>query len=339
MVSALKALDEGSDITNCCKCQKLATDGRTLPCLDSLCGKCFREVCHLYSDNPAGMAACPQCGDQFHLPSYSEALPDRSFIDTLVALKKIANQNMEENTCDSCKQLSASSEPVQAAEYYCIECRQRMCAGCARPHPLCPSTKDHNVFGLGLDSANEVVHTLKSFSPVCANHKDTCATIHCYQCNTGLCSQCKNVHSGHDVEVLTDDTYGQLTNMVKLLCDNLHYQLDACKVETGRVQKLLCGVQNSIELMEKQVKDNREAVSAKFSSYLSANAKAQKFAKELLEKGSVEDMLLNHRLLNNRVTRLRNMSCESSELDTLCKGASPASLIRDVCTSLKSKCK
>ena len=369
MVSALKAVDEDSDITNCCKCRQLLTDPRTLPCLDSLCEKCFREVCDKYCDTSVGVAACPRCGDQFHLPTDSQALPDRGFIDKLVSLRKIANENMEENNCDICKQLLASSKAVAAAEYYCIECHQRMCAVCTRQYPMCSSTKSHNLVGLGLASAKEVLNRLKSYFPVCANHKGISAAIHCYQCNIALCSECQDMHSSHEIMKLTDDTYDQLTNTVKFLAGNLRQQLVMCNEEIERVQKLLFDRHSGAELAGKEICNKAgemisliqqeyndllsmlhshcvqpfrslQAVSARLSSDLSANENALKFAEELLEKGSVEDMLLNYRLLSDRVTRLCSMSGDSSVLDeTVLKDASPDTLIHDVCTSLKSKSK
>ena len=309
------------------------------------------------------MAACPRCGDQFHLPNESQALPDCGFINTVVALKKIADQNMKDNKCDICKQRSASSESMAAAEYYCIECRQRICAVCAAVHPM------HKLVGCGLDSAKEVINKLTSYVPHCANHRDMSSTAYCYQCSTWLCSQCENIHSSHEIAVLTDDTYSQLKSRVKLLSDNLHQQLDARKEERGRVQKLLFDLQNGVELAEKEINSKGdkaisliqkqcndllselhshyrqrmssfEAASAALLSSLAANVTALKFTEELLEKGSVEDMLLNYRLLSDRVTRLRNMPTESSKLDdTAYKDASLASLIDDVCISLKSKSK
>jgi len=180
-------VNEDNDLTNCCKCRQLLTDPTTLPCLDSVCAKCFREVCDAYRDNSEAMAKCPRCGDQFPTND-SEALPDPGFIDTLVALKKIASQNLQDDNCDICKQLVANSEPVAAAEYYCIQCRQRMCAGCARRHPVCSSTKNHNLVGLGLDSMNEVSSMIKSFPLTCPLHKDAHAIVYCYQCSKTLCS-------------------------------------------------------------------------------------------------------------------------------------------------------
>jgi len=273
---------------------------------------------------------------------------------------------MEDDMCDKCKQVSASSEAVAAAEYYCIECRQRICA---RHYPLCSSTKNHSLVSLGVDFEKEVLDRLKSCIPVCANHKGISATIYCFQCNKGLCSECQDMHSGHEIMKLTDDTYGQLTNMVKVLAGSLRQQLDICKQEEGRVQKLLFGREDSVKVAAKEVTDKAvemtllikqecddllsvlhsrcvqsvsslQAVSARLSSFLSANENALKFAEELLEKGSVEDMLLNYRLLNDRVIRLRSMSGDGSVLDEAAlKDASPASLIRDVCTSCESKSK
>ena len=70
--------------------------------------------------------------------------------------------------------------------------------------------------------------------------------------------------------------------------------------------------------------------------------KALRFARELSEKGSVEDMLLNNRMLHNRVTSLRDMSLpvgSSVSDDSDSNDVSPASLIRDVCASLNSQSK
>ena len=362
-------MDEDDDITSCCKCRQLITDPTTLPCLDSLCAKCFREVCDAYRDNSAGVGACPRCDDQFRLPANdSETLPDRGFVDTLVALRKIANQNVKDNSCDICKDLPGSSETVVAAEHYCIECRQRMCAACGRPHRVFSATKNHNVFGLGLDSAKEVLHILKLSPPVCANHRHVRATVHCYQCSMGLCSQCHNMHSSHESEVLTDDTYNQLTNKVKSLSDRLHQQVDTCKNETGQVQKLLSDRKRLIPLAVKQINDRADEiislirqqrddllstlhshndqsvnslkdVSATLSSGLSASRKALKFADELLDKGSVDDMLLNYQMLNDRVARVCNMSIGSSVPDNVSGDVSPASLVHDVCCSLSSQSK
>jgi len=357
VISELHTVEEVDDITSCCKCRQLITDPTTLPCLDSLCAKCFREVCDTYRDNSAGVGACPSCGDQFRLPpNDSETLPDRGFIDTLVALKKIANQNLEDNNCDVCKQPSTSSEPVAVAEQYCIECRLRMCAVCSRPHRVFPVTKNHNLVGLGLDSAKNVLHVLKSSTPVCVNHKHIPATVHCYQCSMGLCSQCWDMHASHESEVLTDDTYNQLTNKVKSLSDQLHQQIDTCKNETNQVQKLLSvekEIDDKAEEIIREIQKQRDYLSSFLSSRnvqstkslkdisaellvgLSAKRKALKFAEELLEKGSVEDILLNYRMLNDRVTRLHDMSRGSCVFkDNVYNAASPASLITDVCTSL-----
>ena len=361
-------MDKDDNLTKCSKCRQLLTDPTTLPCLDSLCAKCFIEVCDAYRDNTEGVANCPRCGDPFPAND-SEALPDPGFIDTLVALKKIASQNLEDDNCDICKQLATNSEPVAAAEYYCIQCRQRMCAGCARPHPVCSASKNHNLVGLGVASAKQVSGMIKSFIVTCANHKDAHAAVHCYQCKISLCSQCQNLHTGHKLEVLTEDTHSKLTNTVKSLADNLHQQFGECKEKTARVQKLLLDRRIGVELAEKEIRDkademisliqkqrdellNRlhsrydqtarrlETVSENLSLGLLAKKQALQFAEELMDKGSVEDMLLNYRMLSARVTKLHQMSDGSSQLDSsVCNDVSPASLIQDLCTSLDSQSK
>jgi len=361
-------VNEDSDLTKCCKCRQLLTDPTTLPCLDSLCAKCFREVCDAYRDNAEGVAKCPRCGDQFPTND-SEALPDAGFIDTLVALKKIAGQNLDDDNCDICKQLAANSEPVAAAEYYCIQCRQRMCALCSGPHRVFSTTKNHDIVGLGLESAKKVLHMIKSFVPGCSNHKDAHSIVHCYQCSKTLCSQCLNLHGGHELEVLTEDTHSKLTNVVKSLADYLHQQFDECKEKSGRVRKLLLDRRNGVELAEQEIRDKAdemisliqqqrdellhglhsrndqtirslETAAGSLSSGLVAKKQVLQFAEELLNKGSVEDLLLNYRMLSTRVTKLHQLSDGSSQLDSnVCSDVSPASLIQDLCASLESQSK
>ena len=269
---------------------------------------------------------------------------------------------MDDN-CDICKQFAVTTQPVAAAEYYCIQCRQRMCAACSRPHDVFPATKNHNVVGLGLDSARQVLNMNKSFSPRCANHKDIFASVYCYQCSTSLCSQCHISHFGHEVEGLTDDTHAQLTNKVKSLTENLRQQFRECTGRKAQVQKLLLDRRNGVDVAEKEIRDRAdeiisiiqrqrddivnnlhsqneqtictlEAVSGSLSSGLSAKKQALRFAQELLGKGSVEDMLLNCRVLNARVSRLQDISDGSSELDgNVCNDVSPASLIHSLCSS------
>ena len=373
MVSVVDTADEDAEdaITTCAKCRQLVTDPTTFPCLDSLCAECFRALRDTRRGDAVGTAACPRCRDPFQLPTSDlQTLPDRGFVDTMVLLQKTEQRNQtDDNSCDICNQDTTGSESVAAAERYCIECRQRMCAVCARRHPRCSSTKNHHLVDLGLDSANEMLRVTKSIKPVCAIHREIFAVAHCYQCSMGLCGQCRNLHGGHEIEDLTDDTYSRLTNTVKSLRDQLRQQLDACVSGRSRVQKLLLDRRNGIKSAKKSISDKADemisliqterddllsvlhsrneqsvssldAASAELLSGLSANKKALKFAEELLEKGSEEDVLLNCRMLRDRVTRLCNVSVgRSVPDDSINNDVSPASLIRDVCTSLDSHSK
>ena len=364
--------DDDDDITDCAKCRQLVGDPTTLPCLDSLCATCFKEVRDAHSGSSTGVATCPRCGDPFHLPTnHLQTLPDRGFVDTLVALRKIASQNLADDSCEICKQLSTSPERVAAAEFYCIECRQRMCATCCGPHRVFPATKNHNVVGLGIDSASRVLSAIKSFTLTCAGHKDRSAVVHCYQCAIGLCSQCQNAHLSHELEALTDQTYSQLTSRLEVLSEQMHQVLGACQEETGQVQKLLRDRRDGVLLAEKQINEKAdelisliqkqrddllktlhscndqaisslEAASGRLAADLSAKKRAARFAAELLEKGSVEDVLLNHRMLSSRVSRLHHSTTADASVPDATDSnndVSPASLIHDVCTSVDPQSK
>ena len=333
--------DDDDDITDCAKCRQLVGDPTTLPCLDSLCATCFKEVRDAHGGSSAGVATCPRCGDPFHLPTnHRQTPPDLSFVDTLVVLRKLAGRNLADDNCEICKNCKcalSSSEPIAAAEYYCIECRQRMCAVCASRHPGCSSTKNHNITGLGLDSSNKVINANRYFTPCCVNHKDERAVAHCYECSVSLCAQCQSLHSCHQLETLTDQTYSQLTSRVESLCDLIPQVLTGILLAEKMINDK---ADESISLIQKQRDDllnrlhfgNNQTISTvqPRSCRLSF---ALKFAKELLERGSLEDLLLNYSMLSNRVTNLCNIRGVSSGVIDV----SPSSLIDAVCASQQSK--
>jgi len=341
LVLALSSTDEDEDITDCAKCRQLVGDPTTLPCLDSLCATCFKEVRDAHSGSSTGVATCPRCGDPFRLPTnHLQTLPDRGFVDTLVVLRKIAGRNLADDNCEickNCKRSLSSSEPIAAAEYYCIECRQKMCAVCASRHPGCSFTKNHNITGLGLDSSNKVLNANRHFTPCCVNHKDERAVAHCYECCESLCAQCQSLRFCHQLETLTDQTYSQLTGGVKFLCDQIPQVLTGISLAEKIINDK---ADESISLIQKQRDDllnrlhfgNNQTISTvqPRSSRLSF---ALKFAKELLERGSLEDLLLNYSMLNNRVTNLCNIGGVSSGVIDV----SPSSLIDAVCASQQSK--
>jgi len=361
------AADE-DDITDCSKCRRIITDVATLPCLDSLCAECFQELCNARSESSADVITCPRCGEQFQLSTDNlSTLSSHGFVGTLMALRKISNLNLPDDNCDICKESAMNSDPVAAAEYFCMECRQRMCAVCSRRHPGCTATKNHNIVGLGLESAKTEIqrHRMKPFTPFCAYHRDN-AAVYCCQCSVGLCSQCQTVHSGHELEALTEHTHVQLTNKMKSLGDRLHQVLDECKEKTGRVQKLLLDRKIGMTVAEKKINDKADelvslvqkqrddllntlhsrnertissldSVSGRLLSALSANKRTARFAEELAEKGSVEDMLLNYRVLNDRVAGLCNVSDISSVPVESDRSVLPSSLIDEVCSSLDSQ--
>jgi len=151
----------------------------------------------------------------------------------------------------------------------------------------------------------------------------------------------------------------------------MHQVLGACQEETGQVQKLLRDRRDGVLLAEKQINEKAdelisliqkqrddllktlhscndqaisslEAASGRLAADLSAKKRAARFAAELLEKGSVEDVLLNHRMLSSRVSRLHHSTTADASVPDATDSnndVSPASLIHDVCTSVDPQSK
>ena len=202
---------------------------------------------------------------------------------------------------------------------------------------------------------------IQSSDPACSNHKDKDAAVHCHQCRVPLCDECQSVHSGHELVALTDQTFSELSNNVKLISDQLHQVYE----KSSHIQKMMVDRKKGITVAEKMINDKADemisliqrqrdellnslhslndqsviiAAEADSGRLLSASRTALRFTSELMERGSLEDLLLNYHMLTKLLCRMSDVSSVCD--DSVCSDdVSPMSLIQGVCSSLNSNSK
>jgi len=79
---------------------------------------------------------CPLCRKLFKIPSDGlGGLQHHFFIQHLIDARNASSKATDEVACQVCLEESeGSSEEISTATVYCIDCRQKLCERCSRPH-------------------------------------------------------------------------------------------------------------------------------------------------------------------------------------------------------------
>jgi len=146
---------------------------------------------------PGDEVSCPMCRKLFKVSSDGlGALQHHFFIQHLVDARNAASESTDEVACEVClEENEGGSEEISTATVYCIDCRQKLCERCSRPHRRWAGGA-HQLKSLGAELEQELIQLGGSY---CDKHKDEQVKLYCYDCNENICLMCATVkHKSHN---------------------------------------------------------------------------------------------------------------------------------------------
>ena len=104
-------------------------------------------------------------------------------------------RNMGRIVCDVCVEENASEiDVVPAAMVYCLDCRQKLCRPCSRPHKMW-SGGPHQLREMADVEKTEDLQQRRSR---CEKHEFNFIELYCFDCKVNLCMKCFAVgHTRH----------------------------------------------------------------------------------------------------------------------------------------------
>jgi len=124
-----------NEITTCPICLEEVVNAKSLPCVHSFCQKCLEGHCKGRSSGQS--ANCPVCRKEFTVPEGGVLSLPHNFLTNLVEAKKCTAGEDGEILCDVCmKEDEDEPSTVPVASVYCIDCCQKLCKPCSRPHKM-----------------------------------------------------------------------------------------------------------------------------------------------------------------------------------------------------------
>ena len=194
-------VSETTEVTTCPICFETFDNAKSLPCLHNFCLKCLQSYC---KDACSGnKVPCPICRKEFEIPSNGlEGLQRSFFIQQLADARKASSEEFREVPCEVCSEESGEcSDKIPTATTYCVDCNQKLCDHCSRPHRRMRGGA-HQMRSLGVEVEQERIQ-LRGSS--CDKHSDKQVELYCYDCMENICLKCSAVnHRNHNSAEIPD---------------------------------------------------------------------------------------------------------------------------------------
>ena len=259
-----------------------------------------------------------------------KGLQHHFFIQQLVDARKVSSEEFREVPCVVCLEESeGSSEQIATATTYCVDCKQKLCERCSRPHRRWAGGA-HQLKSLGAEVEQELIQLRAG---ACDKHKDEQVKLYCHQCNENICLICfavnhtnhksdeipevaKNFRSeidAHDQRLLSSINYfrhhsehinrdlGKFLNHVDITEKGIHKRGDEIK---RLVDKQVGQLVSELQSVKSDTAKQAQAVQDRLQLALVAMESFHAYSRELLDKGRPSDVTREASELHARATEL-----------------------------------
>jgi tripartite motif-containing protein 2/3 len=311
------------DLLRCSICKETLTEPRTLGCYHSFCKECLAN--HAESqreeaekDHEHRLFNCPLCRTQFQGESV-EQLPPNIFINNLLEMLSI-QERAPHLACESCSgHVSATCR--------CVECEHYLCKNCLAAHNKWPALNSHVVLTIEELTKPENHAKAKAQSRCHKNgHENELLKFYCNTCQELACITCvildhsKPEHDCQPAGVVAEQHKEELkrtSTILQIKFNESQGALQKIKRASQTLQTNTKKAKDAILQQEKEILEeftkklkrntailiveverkhnevNRKIVKQhdEMKAYIEKVNGSLKFAKNIIEKGSNEEIL------------------------------------------------
>jgi len=319
------------DLTTCPICLNLFDNPKSLPCLHAFCLKCLQD--YFKDKRPGDKVPCPMCRKEFQIPPEGlDGLQHHFFVQQLVDVRKASSEEFDEVPCEVClEENDEHTGKISTATMYCIDCSQKLCEQCVRPHRRWKGGA-HLVKPLGAEVEQELIQ-LRASS--CDKHQDEQVKLYCRDCDENICLMCSAVkHRSHNSVEIPEAAVSFRSNidddsaMIQLAANGVRQQSGEAKqraaevrIEVENMKKLVRAtgdevmhslkdqVDDMLKELESVTSDSdkqAESVEETYQLTLVSMESFHKYSRELLDKGRPSDVTRAACQLHDRANELLN---------------------------------
>ena len=281
---------------------------------------------------------CPTCRSEFTLKSNQDVaeLPSSYFIKNMLEIMAIQQKAKTSTACSRCQ---------DPAINHCASCEMFMCKKCSELHDSWPTNKNHNTLSVQELSNPESQVKMRS-KLYCTKHKDEVLKYYCETCKELSCIDC--VVLNHQKQNHSCVAVSELTQKQRETLQSSSTTLDEKLVEGKEALNNICEVMKSLERNAKTAKDqikkqkenilkivaeeldrkaekmNEEVDKVygelhselskqhdEMKDYLDKVQSSVSLPRNLLKRGSIEEMLSSQKLIDEKIEKLSNQQPEN----------------------------
>jgi len=206
-----------TQIAECPICLEDCKNPKSLPCLHSFCLRCLQK--HWKDQCTGDKVPCPVCRKELTIPDEGlDALPHNFFLQNLIDAREASSEQPGEVLCEACENdIEENEGNISAATMYCVDCNQKLCRSCSRPHRAWKGGP-HQVKELGAELTVKLIQQRGSY---CELHAGKQLELYCFDCEINVCMKCFAVehaqHTCQDVEKVAEDLKKSFESDVQLI--------------------------------------------------------------------------------------------------------------------------
>ena len=262
-----------------------------------------------------------------------EGLQHHFFVQRLVDVRKVeSSAELDEVPCEVCVEDSGGgSDKIPTATTYCVDCKQKLCDQCSRPHRWMKGGA-HQVKALGVEVEQELIQ-LRASS--CDKHKDKQVELYCHDCKENICLMCFAVkhrnHNSGEIPEMADNFRPRMCDdgdKIQSAINTVHEHSEQTKQDTAdfrsKVEEMKrkviaigdevkravdCQVHDLLMELESVTTESAKQAESVQEAYQLALVSMQSFhtySRELLDKGRPSDITRAACELHDRATELLN---------------------------------
>ena len=290
------------------------------------------------ADKNVEIFPCPTCRSEFTLKSNQDVaeLPSSYFIKNMLEIMAIQQKAKTSTACSRCQ---------DPAINHCASCEMFMCKKCSEWHDSWPGIKNHNVLSVQELSNPESQVKMRS-KLYCTKHKDEVLKYYCETCKELSCIDCmvlnhqKQNHSCVAVSELTQKQRETLQSS----CTTLDEKLAEGKEALNNICEVMKSLERNAKTAKDQISEQKENILKIVAEKLDERAKKMNedvdqaygelhselskqhdemkdyldkvqasvsLPKNLLKRGSIEEIISSQKLIDEKIEKLSNQQPEN----------------------------
>ena len=279
---------------------------------------------------------CPTCSSDFTLKSNQDVsdLASSYFIKNMLEIMAIQRKAKASTACSHCQDLAIN---------HCASCEIFMCKKCSESHDRW--LKHHDVLSVQ-ELANPESQVKLRSKLYCMKHKDKVLEIYCETCKELCCMLCLllNHHKESHSCVAVSEVAQKQRETLQSSCATLDEKLSEGKKALNNICEVMKCLEKNTKTARDQIKDQKENILKivvekldereekmneevdqiygelhselskqhdEITDYLDKVQASVSFPRNLLKRGSIEEILSSQKLIDENIEELRNEQPEN----------------------------